>query len=684
MSTKQPTAPTQSTPAMAAPGFDFDLLQGPILVASERTRTTWIWLLGLPVLLVAGTVALVLYLQTFEAEEADRRRMADAQWLEQSTRFHFRRLETDLSVLAHQYLANADNSTQPDSTGLLWRSPGVILAQGWLSSDQRASPNSWPQNLARWHVDARNADNARALETLHRITLGLRRASYAGPMLDDKGAASDVVWLAVPVFERGVFAGDYMAALSINAAINSLVPNWFMTNHSIRPLLPSGTPLNNPPASQPHFWAQLNLPGVEMALDVRSLEPQIANVPRLFLLVALVFLAGMFASLVALRRDLIKRHRIEAQLRAQVALRKAMENAVTIGLRAWDLNGRILYVNQAFCQLVGFSATELIGRSAPLPYWPAEQTDELNTVHRDVIAQGTQDAGVEVQFQHRSGRLVDVLIHEAPLFDTHNSQLGWMSSVIDISERKHNQAMAAKQQERLEASGRLVAMGEVASTLAHELNQPLGALSGFANGLLNRIRNGRISIDEIAPVVERMDALSDKAGRIIQRVNAFARRLEMSRQRLDLNQFLQDTLASARAGSDIKVSMQLGTPRVWVEADPLLLEQAVSNVARNAMDWAQRGEFSPQIRVQLHIDTQNETPHVGIVIGDNGPGVPDSELATIFNAFHTNKPEGMGMGLAICRSVIEAHHGHIAVARDPTLGGAQFTLWLPLDNHPHS
>jgi two-component system sensor histidine kinase DctS len=230
----------------------------------------------------------------------------------------------------------------------------------------------------------------------------------------------------------------------------------------------------------------------------------------------------------------------------------------------------------------------------------------------------------------------------------------------------------------------LVAMGEVASTLAHELNQPLGALSGFANGLLNRIRNGRISIDEIAPVVERMDALSDKAGRIIQRVNAFARRLEMSRQRLDLNQFLQDTLASTRADSDIKVSMQLGTPRVWIEADPLLLEQAVSNVARNAMDWAQRGEFSPQIRVQLHIDTQNESPHVGIVIGDNGPGVLDSELATIFNAFHTNKPEGMGMGLAICRSVIEAHHGHIAVARDPTLGGAQFTLWLPLDNHPHS
>lgn len=669
--------PSQANPT---PGFDFDLLQRPVAGSNERARKTWVWLLGLPVLLVAATAALVLYLQTFEAEESERRRLADAQWLEESVRFHFRRLESDLVALAHQHIASSPDVTQADATGLLWRSPGVVLAQGWLANDNRPIPTAWPQGLQRWQQDIQQANNAVALDTLQRITVGLRRPSYAGPMLDSTGAPTNIVWLAVPIFERGLFAGDYMVALSIDKAIATVVPNWFMSNHSLRLLQPGLNQHSTATASPPRFWAQLNLPGVDMAVDVQPLTPQVSDAPRLFLVVALVFLAGMFAALVALRRDFVKRQRIEAQLQAQVALRQAMENAVTVGLRAWDLNGRILYVNQAFCQLVGFSATELLGHSAPLPYWPTAQADEINTVHRDIIAKGTQDHGVEVQFQHKSGRLIDVLIHEAALFDTHNQQMGWMSSVIDVSERKLNQAKAAKQQQRLEASGRLVAMGEVASTLAHELNQPLGALSGFANGLLNRLKSSRISIEEIAPVVERMDALSNKAGRIIQRVNAFARRMDMSRQHLELSQFLRDTMVGIRADSPVRISLQFDGNMAWVQADPLLLEHAVNNVTRNAIDWAQRGEFSPLVRVQLLVDRQHK--RVGIVVGDNGPGVPDAEISDIFNAFHTNKADGMGMGLAICRSVMEAHHGHIDVTTDPTLGGAQFTLWLPIEDAP--
>jgi two-component system, LuxR family, sensor histidine kinase DctS len=672
-----PTSPP-STDTQQTPGFDFNLLQGPALPASERVRTTWLWLLGLPLLLVAATVALVLYLQTFEAEENDRRRLADAQWLQQSMRFHFQRLENDLAAMAHQHLEGGARTKQTNATGLLWRAPDVILAEGWLAKDARPNAAAWPQSLTRWASDMVQPRNALSLDTLQRMTVGLRRATYAGPMFGSNGARTDVVWLAAPVFERGAFAGDYMVAISIEAAVANVVPSWFMNNHRLRLIKPGDEATSAAELSEPRFWARLDLPGVDLAIDVQTLTPQVSSVPRLFLLVALVFLAGMFAALVALRRDFSKRQRIEAQLQAQVALRKAMENAVTVGLRAWDLEGRILYVNHAFCQLVGFDAHELLGRSAPLPYWPTAQTDELNTVHRDLIAQGTQDAGVEVQFQHKSGRLVDVLIHEAPLLDTHNTQLGWMSSVIDISERKRNQAMAAKQQERLEASGRLVAMGEVASTLAHELNQPLGALSGFANGLLNRLRGGRIAIEDIAPVVERMDALSDKAGRIIQRVNAFARRLEMSRQRVELGQFVRETVANARLGPNVKLHIKSQGHTMWVEADPLLLEHAISNVVRNASDWAQRGAFAPRISIAFVLARDAEAPRVGIVIGDNGPGVPEQEIGDIFNAFHTNKPEGMGMGLAICRSVMEAHHGSVDVATDPTLGGAQFTMWLPL------
>ena len=410
-------------------------------------------------------------------------------------------------------------------------------------------------------------------------------------------------------------------------------------------------------------------------MQVTPLREQPATVPRMFFAAAMLFLLGMLASLLVLRRDFAKRQRVEAQLQAQVALRQAMENSVTIGLRAWDLRGCILYVNQAFCRMVGFEQGALLGRSAPLPYWPSEQSDELALLHRRVTTQGTEGAGAEVQFRHRDGRLIDVLVHEAPLFDGDGRQLGWMSSVLDISERKRAERIAARQQERLEASGRLVAVGEAASTLAHELNQPLGALSSFANGLLNRLKSGRITLDEVVPVVERMDRLSEKAGRIIQRVNAFARRREMTRQRLDLVPFLQSVLTQRPQ----QVAFAAPDAPVWVDADALLLEHAVHNIVGNALHWAARGSAPPQVRLSLAV----EAGQAAITVSDSGPGVNDEQKEQIFSAFFSATEDGMGMGLAICRSVIEAHHGHIHVGRDAQLGGARFTLWLPLSSsHP--
>jgi two-component system sensor histidine kinase DctS len=253
-------------------------------------------------------------------------------------------------------------------------------------------------------------------------------------------------------------------------------------------------------------------------------------------------------------------------------------------------------------------------------------------------------------------------------------QIGWMSSVLDISERKRAARMAARQQERLQASGRLVAVGEVASTLAHELNQPLGALSSFANGLLNRLRGGRISLAEVMPVVERMERLADKSGRIIKRVNAFARRREMSRQPLDLVAFMRGTMTPYQTQSQVSLELALDQGPVWVDADALLLEHAVHNVLANALQWAPLSGSPARVRVHI----EEDKTLVGIAVGDSGPGVNEEQQEQIFAAFFSTSAGGMGMGLAICRSVLEAHHGRIDVGRDPVLGGAQFTLWLPL------
>ena len=357
-------------------------------------------------------------------------------------------------------------------------------------------------------------------------------------------------------------------------------------------------------------------------------------------------------------------------------------------MRAWAQDGRVLYVNEAFCRMVGYSAAELLGRRAPMPYWPTHLSEELGAQHRDVTTHGTRSEGLEVQFEHRDGHRVDVLVHEAPLTTADGGPVGWMSSVLDISDKKRAERLAAQQQERLEASGRLVAVGEVASTLAHELNQPLGALSSFANGLLNRLHSHSIALADVVPVVARMARLSERAGSIIQRVNAFARRRELVLAPVGLAQFARRCIAAHPGNGNGKVNGN-GDSRVqWlpggtqdsvvVQADALLLEHVAHNLLANALAWSGRGSGPARVQVAVGTRTGAAGTMAVLTVADNGPGVPPEEREQIFNAFFSTHEGGMGMGLAICRSIVEAHHGRIEVDSDPALGGARFTVWLPL------
>ena len=671
-----PTSPSHSpsAPAAALP-LDFALLQQLPGQALRSRRTLW-WLLGLLLLVVASVVALVLYLHAFEQEEEERRRVSDGQWLEQSVRFHFLRLEEDLRVLARQALQQPGGSaghTPVLHGGLLWDQPGAVLWHGWQPRQhtaQRHSTAALPDPLRAAY--AAHPLNAEALSAMQDVAVGLRRSSYAGPMRNAQGQPTDTVWLAVPYFERGEFLGNYMAALSLQASVQGLVPAWFHRTHRVRLAGPPGWP--GPAGALAHL-AALNLPGTDVFLEVTPLQAQPATVPRLFLWVALTFLAGMLISLAVLRRDMAKRQQVQALLQAQMVLRTAMENSTTLGMRAWARDGRVLYVNEAFCRMVGYSAAELLGRRAPMPYWPSHLTEVLQAQHRDVTTHGTRGEGIEVQFQHRDGHRVDVLVHEAPLTTANGEHVGWMSSVLDTSDKKRAERLAAQQQERLEASGRLVAVGEVASTLAHELNQPLGALSSFANGLLNRLRGHSIALEDIAPVVARMAQLSDKAGGIIQRVNAFARRRELVLAPVELSGFVQRCIAAHPHSAAARVQWSARHPST-VQADSLLLEHVVNNLLANALAWSARSTAPAQ--VQVSVDSDAAAGMARLAVADNGPGVAPEVRERIFSAFFSTHEGGMGMGLAICRSIVEAHHGRIEVDSDPLLGGARLSVWLPL------
>lgn len=651
---------------------DVDTLDLDTRHASALTRRALAWLVTLLLLVAVSAVLMVLFLRAEEVHEADRRRTADAQWLDQTMRFHLRRLEADLGVLALQ----TQGSRQPPDAAALggpwWQSPGRVAFHGWIP----AATAPGDVLSARTHTPEGTDDLAAMLET----TRGLQRAAYAGPLPTAAPGQPPWLWLAVPRFEQGRFVGDYVAAVAIDRLLADTLPDWFLQDHRVALADDGAMP------SEDTFIAPINLPGAQLRLRVQSLGDQAPLAPRAFFAVALLCLAGMMLALARLWRDTARRQRTEARLQTQLALRNAMERSVPLGLRAWDRDGRLIHVNQAFGRMVGWPPQALLRLAAegtgPLPHWPAEQGDEFECMRQSASDPDTQQVGREWQLQHRDGHRIEVLAHGAPLLLASGEVAGWIGSVLDVTERRRTERLAARQQAQLEASGRLVAVGEVASTLAHELNQPLGALSSFATGLLNRMRDQRIGYDDIVPVLERIERMAEKTGRVIQRVNAFARRQEMSRQPMALAPFVSRVASDADLPEGVQLVLDLPPgDGPLAPADAMLLEHALRNLIVNAGQWAPLGTSTsglpgPRVRVELVMPT--DADQVGLRVSDTGPGVPADQAATVFDAFSSHRPGGMGMGLAICRSIAEAHHGRIDLSRSPDLLGAQFTLWLPL------
>lgn len=654
------------------PTLDFDTLDRDSRQASALTRRALAWLVALLLLVAASAALMVVFLRQEEAREADRRRTADAEWLDQTLRFHFRRLENDLAARAVQ--VDAADAPATASVGPWAQTPGLMVFEGWVPAGRGTAHEHWPEPMRE---AARDPASAAALATLLDTTRGLQRAAYAGPLPAASPQRGPLLWLAVPRFEQGRFLGDQVVAVAADGLLRELIPAWFLDDHRLT-LASDGQDTPAATDAPAHVLVPVHLPGAQFRVRVDALADTAPVAPRAFFGVAMACLAGMLLALFRLWRDTARRQRAEVRLQTQLALRTAMERSVTLGLRAWDTNGRLLYANPAFARLVGWSTQALTtAPPGPPPYWPPEQGDEFERLRRSASDPEQQQAGQALQLLHRDGHRLEVLAHSAPLMLADGTVAGWVGSVLDITERRRVERLVARQQELLEASARLAAVGEVASTLAHELNQPLGALSGFATGLLNRLRERRIEPDDVAPVVERIEALANKAGRVIQRVNALARRQEVLRQPLALAPFIARVAAHAGLPEDVLLDIDLPPDEgPTVPADALLLENALHNLLQNAAQWAPRSGRRPA-RVQVGVVTSASPHEVGLRVEDSGPGVPPDQAGSVFDAFTSHRPGGMGMGLAICRSIAEAHHGRIEVTQSPALEGAQFTLWLP-------
>jgi len=332
--------------------------------------------------------------------------------------------------------------------------------------------------------------------------------------------------------------------------------------------------------------------------------------------------------------------------------------------------------------MTGFSSEELVDRSPPMPYWVPEQLDETMALHQAVMAGDAPPDGFEITLQRKDGERFEALIYEAPLIDGSGRHTGWMASVLDVTERRRAQELARQQQEQLQFTSRLVTMGEMASTLAHELNQPLAAIASYNTGCLNLLAKDNPDTQDIRQALEKLGVQAQRAGRIIRRVHDFVRKSEPRRAPIELSEIIDDCIgfieAEARKRHVTLESRVAALPPVL--ADRLMLEQVMLNLIRNAMD-AMAG--TPAAQRLLQVSATSGDNEVLVSIADNGCGIAPEVREKLFTAFFTTKPEGMGVGLSICRSIIEFHRGRLWVEENtlwPGGSGTIFKFTLPLES----
>ena len=646
-------------------------------------RHAWRWLL--PVFLLLLFLFALLWLpwqaQRMESTERQEQLIADTLWVEQTVRFQLGRNEESLRLVASDMLAGyLEGRKWHDRLDALLRNSRELVRVVWLDASGRqvgATDDSTGLTLADLAPASRLA-----LEKARQT----RAPQYSLPARSAAGAMT--LDYHVPLLRGSQYQGALVATYSTASILDQLVPWWFAQENEILLTDSDDTVLDRRASGGPgrHVYTHtraLDLPGVALSLRTNSVKSAPKLLPNLLVGSVIVLSLGLLWSLAALWRDINRRLAAEGALRQQVAFRTAMENSLVTGLRARDLEGRVTYVNPAFCRMVGLPASDIVGRLPPMPYWAPEAMDEYQDRFSRALA-GSVTPRFETVFQRADGERFPVLVFEAPLLDDSGRQTGWMGSILDVSDLRRAEDINRQQQEKLQASARLASMGEIASTLAHELNQPLAAISSYATGALNMLsREPASGVDHarLRSALEKASAQAQRAGQIIRSVHAFVRKRDTARAPIDVGRLLEGLVPLVELQArQFFVAVQIGSapglPRVL--GDSVMLEQVLLNLSRNAIEAMQSVQPSRRIlRISAALDEGAGTTMVAISVIDQGHGIPDEVAERLFSPFFSTKSEGMGMGLNICRTVVEFHGGTLSHSRNPQ-GGTVFRFTLPL------
>jgi PAS domain S-box-containing protein len=358
----------------------------------------------------------------------------------------------------------------------------------------------------------------------------------------------------------------------------------------------------------------------------------------------------------------------------EARIRRLVDSNI-VGIVIWDFQGRLIEANDAYLGIVGYTREDIAaGRLQLMEMTPAEWRDADDQAVAELKAVGTVQPR-EKEYYRKDGSRVPVLRGAATFGDGHNEGVAF---VLDLTELKHAEGALREAQMNLAHVMRVTMLGELTASIAHEVNQPLAAVVNAAAACLRWLDRDTPNLDEARWAVQWITKEANRASEVIRRVRALANKTDSEKVPLDVNDVIREAIALAQPelnSHQVALRLELASALPMTLGDRVQLQQVIINLVMNGIEAMQSVTDRPR---ELVIGSHQDGAHrVLVTVTDSGAGISAENADRLFNAFFTTKSNGMGMGLSICRSIVEAHGGRMSAANN--IGpGARFQFTLPL------
>ena len=789
-------------------------------------------------LFLAAIISAFWYLRLEEVDREQEAVKRDVEYAQQRVRL--RLLERQEQI---QRVARDASNKEIDLDEFMGRAESLVSqypelqALTWIDERRRIRASYAAPSVSSSHLRiAGTVLRVGETESTYSLARDLQQPVYSQPAAGTD--STGLLQLHIPLSDQGRFSGVLLGEYSIDSLLRYGVPAEVSAKYAVafldgkgRMMAGSAVPARGPAtsllsfASQPNeFEVPVSPVGNGLVLRAQAYRASLGVVGSgLFWLVSA--LSAMTAwMLIGNWRHTRRRMQAQQALVSETNFRRAMENSMLTGMRALDMQGRITYVNAAFCQMTGWSEAELVGRTPPFPYWPEADREQLAARLDDELHGRTTPGGFQVRVKRKDGTLFDARLYVSPLIDAKGHQTGWMTSMTDITEpnrireqlsasyerfttvlealdasvsvaplgseellfanklyrlwfgthttghlqmvaqagvpdrptndesldevdsfvglptdtlmtaqsgnaeifvpelgkwlevrsrylnwvdgrlaqmviasditpRRHAEEQAAAQAERAQSASRLITMGEMASSVAHELNQPLTAINNYCNGMISRIKGKQINEDDLLAALDKTARQAQRAGQIIQRIRSFVKRSEPNRTPSDVATMVNEAVELAEIElrrRNVRLSHYVAARLPRLHVDPILIEQVLVNLLKNAaesIEHAQRPTARRSVELRVIPRQLDGQAVVEFSVMDSGQGLAPEVMERLYEAFFSTKVEGMGIGLNLCRTIVESHHGRMQaenIYNGLEVIGCRFSFWIPVSDATNS